>query len=157
MKKSFLSFFAVLLVLSSLLTGCLSSDNSSKKVVMTQIFERIISGDEIAQYVPFGADGLISQYNYAKFSYADGDTKPFFGEYVTAYIFDNAEHAQKRYTSLYRTYQDRVVIVDNVIYLNEDHVLEGHELDYFDGYELTEQKYLDDGYVSIPERIEEKK
>ncbi len=157
MKKSLLSFFAVLLVLCSLLTGCLSSDNSSKRVVRTQIFERIISGDQIAQYVPYGADGLISQYNYFKFSYADGDTKPFYGEYVTAYIFDNAANAQKRYTSLYRTYQDRVVIIDNVVYLNEDHVLEGHELDYFDDYELTEQKYLDDGYVSIQEKIVENK
>ena len=70
LKKLISSIFCIFVILSVALTGC-SSDTKSNSDY-SQIFERIISGDQIAEYIPFGADGLVSEYEYVEHIYHYG-------------------------------------------------------------------------------------
>lgn len=99
-----------------LLAGCGSKGSTD----FSQVFERMIAGDQIAQYIPYGADGLISEYEYVEHIYHQGESKAYLSIFRTAYTFDTEEHAQKRFTTLQRSYKDDVVIQGRAVYVNQE-------------------------------------
>ncbi|MBR6331988.1 MAG: hypothetical protein IKR78_02515 [Dehalococcoidales bacterium] len=118
MCKRIFSVIMCLGVISALvLSGC-SSDTKSNSDY-SQVFERIISGDQIAEYIPFGADGLVAEYEYVEHIYHYGDARAWQTLFRTAFIYDSVEAASKRFTSLKRTYKDDAVQVGNVLYVNQ--------------------------------------
>ena len=121
MKKFCLMLLAVMsisvMVFSS---GCMEETKTTNDV--SQIFERIISGDQIAQYIPFGSEGLICEYEYVEHVYHYGDSKAYLSIFRTAFIYETEEAASKRFTSLKRTYKDDAMQVGNVLLVNQNFI-----------------------------------
>ena len=123
-----------------------------KKTDYYQFFERYIAGDDITRYVPYGADGLISQYEFIKHYYHEGDNKAYQTLFLTGMSFDTEEHAQKRYTSLHRTYKDDVVIDGTRVYINQFHQYSDYDMSYKNSFDEVRDNMLDTGYRETTDR-----
>ncbi|MBR6332583.1 MAG: hypothetical protein IKR78_05600 [Dehalococcoidales bacterium] len=119
MKRFAYIALAVIMIIGTVITaGCLNTETKTTDDIHL-VFERIVSGDDIPKYIPFGYEGLIAEYEYVDHVYHQGDSFTDHSIFRTTYIYDSPESAAKRYTSLKRTYKDDVVQVGNIIYLNE--------------------------------------
>ncbi len=154
MKKLCLILCSVVSIMGLVLfSGCMSETKTTDDI--SQIFERIISGDQIAEYIPFGAEGLICEYEYVEHVYHVGDSKAYLSIFRTAFIYDSEESASKRFTSLKRTYKDDAVQVGNVLLVNQNFIntnvgtITGGQRTYNELFE-----YMDEhGYILIePEK-----
>ena len=84
MKKALSIFLSVLCIVSFVtLAGCSGGTQSSNDY--SQVFERIIAGDMIAEYIPFGSDGLVSEYEYVEHVYHYGDARAWMTIFRPAY------------------------------------------------------------------------
>ena len=121
MKKILYLLLAAMTLISVMsVSGC--AEETKTTAEEHQVFERIISGDQIAEYIPFGADGLVAEYEYVDHIYHYGDARAWHTIFRTAYIYDTVEAATKRFTSLKRTYKDDAMQVGNVLLVNQDFV-----------------------------------
>ena len=121
MKKFGLMLLAVMSIFVLVGTsGCMEETKTTNDV--SQVFERIISGDQIATYIPFGSDGLICEYEYVEHVYHYGDSKAYLSIFRTAFIYESEEAASKRFTSLKRTYKDDAAQVGNILYVNQNFI-----------------------------------
>ena len=121
MKKIVYSLLAVVILVPLVaFSGCTKETKTTAEE--HQVFERIISGDQIAEYIPFGADGLVAEYEYVDHIYHYGDARAWHTVFRTAYIYDTVDAATKRFSSLKRTYKDDAMQVGNVLLVNQDFV-----------------------------------
>ena len=121
MKRFVYIVIAVIMIVGTVVSvGCLNDETRTTDDI-SLIFERIVSGDDIPTYIPFGYEGLIAEYEYVEHIYHQGDSYSDRSIFRTTYIYDSEASASKRFPSLYRTYKDDVVQVGNIIYLNQNY------------------------------------
>ncbi len=123
-----------------------------KKTDYYQFFERYIAGDDVTKYIPFGADGLVSQYEFIKHYYHEGDNKAYQTLFLTGMSFESEEAAQKRYTSLARTYKDDVVIDGTRVYINQFHQYSDYDMSYKNSFDEVRENMLETGYRETTDR-----
>ncbi len=116
MKKLLCTCLTLICAVSLGVAGCSGDTKTTNDV--HQIFERVISGDQIAEYIPFGYEGLIAEYEFVDHVYHYGDDVPFVSVYRTAFIYDSVEAASKRFSSLKRTYKDDCSQQGNALLVN---------------------------------------
>ena len=151
MKKAIYTCIALIFILSIGIVGCSETTKTTNDI--HQIFERVISGDQIAEYIPFGYDGLIAEYEFVDHVYHYGDDVPFVSTYRTAFIYDSEEAATKRFSSLKRTYKDDCMQEGNTLFVNYSYYRSSL---YLNG-ELTYDEHITDaienGFIFIdPEK-----
>ena len=74
----------------------------------------------IPKYIQYGADGLICQYERVEHVYHADELKAYKTYFNTVMIFDDQTYADKRFTSLKRTYKDDVIQDGCAIYINQE-------------------------------------
>jgi hypothetical protein len=144
--KRILAVFLLLVVFS--ICGCSSGNASSTDY--NQVFERIISGDEISQYISYGTEGLVSEYEYVEHHYHRDGSKAFETQFNYAYVFANEQAAQKRFESIKRTYGDSATISGKSIYINQLYVYSDYEMSYKLNFEEEKAQRLSNGYIEVP-------
>ena len=151
MKRFVYIVIAAVLVLSTVVTaGCLNDETRTTDDI-SLIFERIISGDQIPEYINFGYEGLIAEYEYVEHVYHQGDSFSDRSIFRTAYIYESEAAASKRFPSLYRTYKDDVMQVGNIIYLNQNYknAVVTSSSHWQLNYQQMLEQMLDKGYLLI--------
>ena len=151
MKRFVYMIAAVIMVLGTVLTaGCLNDETRTTDDV-SLVFERIISGDQIREYINYGYEGLIAEYEYVEHIYHQGESFSYRSIFNTAYIYDTEASATKRYQSLYRTYKDDVIQVGNKIYLNQiyENAVVTSSIHWQLNYQQMLEQMLENGYVLI--------
>ncbi|MBR6332582.1 MAG: hypothetical protein IKR78_05595 [Dehalococcoidales bacterium] len=147
MKKILCICIALICISSLGIAGCTGDTKTTNDV--HQIFERMISGDQIAEYIPFGYDGLIAEYEFVDHVYHYGDDVPFVSVYRTALVYDTVEAATKRFSSLKRTYKDDCTQQGNTLFVNYSYYRSSL---YLNG-ELTYDEHITDalenGFIFI--------
>ena len=146
MKKILNSVLALLLVIASVVSAACTP---KEYITATQIFERIISGESIPKYIHFAAEDLISQYNYVKFYYKNDDNRAFKADYLTTALYSTEASAQKRATSLARTYGDAVICDGCLVILYEEKIFIENERNFMETLEQTRETYLNDEYTEV--------
>ena len=130
-------------------TACIEEETKTTDDQI-QIFERFISGDDIPLYIPFGYEGLVSQYEYTKHYYRVGEISPYMTDKFSAYYYDSEAAAEKRFTSLKRTYKDEVSLVGNVIYIHQHGFIWPAHDHAAVRVDITED-FLKNGYILVVE------